>query len=179
MIRDPKVPRQIQDHNEEMLNEVTAYCNNFLDCRRTLVLKYFQQNFTREECAETCDNCQSKHYLTFKPKDVTEHAKLIVAMMKEAQANPDIGDVTAKQFADTYRGSKSKQVSTLSPCTDSAQPNTSTRLSTKDSTFSKVPVEAQLFPYSTSSASSIFFQVRVSLRTRQYRKANIRSHILP
>jgi hypothetical protein len=179
MIRDPKVPRQIQDHDEEMINEVTAYCNNISDCRQTLVLKYFQQNFTREECAETCDNCQSKNYLKFKPKDVTDHAKRIVAMMKEAQANPDIGDVTAKQFADTYRGSKSKQVSTLSPCTDSAQPDTFVRSSTKDSTFSKVPVEAQLFPYSTLSASSTFFQVRVSLRIRLYRKANIPSHISP
>lgn len=110
MNRESKVSREVQNHNDEMLNQVTAYCNNHLDCRRTLVLQYFQQDFTREECAETCDNCQSKNYVKFTPKDVTDHAKNILDMIKAAQSNPDIGDITSKQFADAYRGSMSKQV---------------------------------------------------------------------
>jgi len=49
---------------------MSAFCDNKVDCRRSLQLKYFGENFSREECLKdkktACDNCLGK--VTFMKK---------------------------------------------------------------------------------------------------------------
>ena len=35
------------------------YCLNEVDCRRTLLLEYFDEKFERSNCNKTCDNCKT------------------------------------------------------------------------------------------------------------------------
>ena len=43
------------------LHKIVAYCENVIDCRRSIQLNYFAENFTREQCLmlrnSACDNC--------------------------------------------------------------------------------------------------------------------------
>ncbi|CAG8781336.1 13938_t:CDS:1, partial [Acaulospora morrowiae] len=40
----------------ENLKEMIRYCENIVDCRRELVLRYFGENFRNSECQRGCDN---------------------------------------------------------------------------------------------------------------------------
>lgn len=51
--RDPQVERD----NIQKLYDMVSYCENNVDCRRYLTLRYFGEAFPREQCAGTCDNC--------------------------------------------------------------------------------------------------------------------------
>lgn len=46
------------------LKKIVDYCENILDCRRSLQLNYFAEHFTREQCLSNkesaCDNCLKK-----------------------------------------------------------------------------------------------------------------------
>lgn len=57
----------------ESLRDVIQYCENRIDCRRTLILHYFGEVFDRKDCQKTCDNCESaKDVVT---RDFTDPAK--------------------------------------------------------------------------------------------------------
>lgn len=60
------------------LREVIQYCENKIDCRRSLILRYFGENFDRDQCNKTCDNCESKK--TVKSVDMTEEAKVVLKL---------------------------------------------------------------------------------------------------
>lgn len=96
--------------HKELLSQVIGYCENKIDCRRRLVLQYFNEDFPKSECNNTCDNCLNNvghHHIEL---DVTEHARNVVAMVRAAVAS-NIGKITTKQFVEAYYGSKSKMVS--------------------------------------------------------------------
>lgn len=40
------------------LTGMMAFCENKTECRRAYVLQHFGENFPREACRETCDNCR-------------------------------------------------------------------------------------------------------------------------
>lgn len=46
------------------LRKIVEYCENVVDCRRSLQLNYFAEHFTSEQCLENprtaCDNCLKK-----------------------------------------------------------------------------------------------------------------------
>ena len=51
-----------------------AYCENEGDCRRVVLLSYLgEQDFDRNRCAQTCDNCRQEGEYT--PIDNSEHAR--------------------------------------------------------------------------------------------------------
>lgn len=55
-----------------------AYCDNDVDCRRTLQLAHFGENFDAGLCKGTCDNCARG--ATFVETDVTEAAQQLVGV---------------------------------------------------------------------------------------------------
>lgn len=50
--------RQVHINN---LYKIVEYCENVIDCRRSLQLNYFAEQFSREQCLANrdmaCDNC--------------------------------------------------------------------------------------------------------------------------
>lgn len=61
-----------KQRQQESLRDVIQYCENRVDCRRTLILHYFGEVFERKDCHKTCDNCECvKEVVTV---DFTPHA---------------------------------------------------------------------------------------------------------
>lgn len=61
------------------------YCENVTDCRRSLQLNYFDENFTNEHCSQfprtACDNCLNKNQ--FKIIDVLSQCRAIARTVNE------------------------------------------------------------------------------------------------
>ncbi|EDR25795.1 ATP-dependent helicase SGS1, putative [Entamoeba dispar SAW760] len=95
------------------LNEVISYCENTVDCRRTLVLQYFGEIFNSKLCNKTCDNCYNPSPTEI--IDMTELGKIAVEIVKAHQritANMVIGimrgtSTMGKKFGETSKGFKS------------------------------------------------------------------------
>ena len=47
--------------NLRKVNRMILYCEDKIECRRVLALKYFDEIFTKEKCNFTCDNCCSNY----------------------------------------------------------------------------------------------------------------------
>ena len=90
-----------KQRQKDMLRTVIQFCENKSDCRRAQVLKYFSEPFKRDDCHQTCDNCQSGH--TFEEKDLTAYAQAVVRLVSQVEDN----NVTLHQAVDTFRGAKS------------------------------------------------------------------------
>ncbi|GAA5871760.1 hypothetical protein JCM8547_008135 [Rhodosporidiobolus lusitaniae] len=94
-----------KDHNRANLRRVVQYCMNESDCRRSQVLQYFGENFPREMCHKTCDNCVAPKNL--EERDVGELGRDAVGLVKEMQMDKG---VTMLYAIDVFRGSKSQKI---------------------------------------------------------------------
>lgn len=93
-----------RQRQKESLRDVIQYCENRIDCRRTLILHYFGEAFDRKDCRKTCDNCESqKEVIT---RDFTEAAKDLLGLLQSMR-----GKITLIQLVDVFRGSSSKRYS--------------------------------------------------------------------
>ncbi|CAF0728429.1 unnamed protein product [Didymodactylos carnosus] len=96
------------------LHRVYSYCLNNADCRRTLLLEYFGEAFSSQECkrikATTCDNCRS--VLKTKTLDCTQLSidivKLVTQLVGEGKKSRQ--NITLNQIIDILRGSKNKNI---------------------------------------------------------------------
>lgn len=71
---------QQKQRQKDNLRDVIQYCENRIDCRRTLILHYFGEVFDRRDCRKTCDNCESSQEIV--TKDFTEAAKDLLNLCK-------------------------------------------------------------------------------------------------
>jgi bloom syndrome protein len=93
---------QQKQRQRESLRDVIQYCENRIDCRRTLILHYFGESFDRRDCHKSCDNCESaKEIVT---RDFTEAAQDLLSLLKSIR-----GKITLIQLVDIFRGSASKK----------------------------------------------------------------------
>ena len=69
---------EVLQRMRENLVQMTQYCENTSDCRRFLLLKYFSQDFRKENCHKTCDNCRSD--VETEMFDATQMAREMLAM---------------------------------------------------------------------------------------------------
>ena len=86
------------------------YCENRVDCKRTQLLQYFGETFSRDECKmtirTTCDNCANDG--RFKRKDVTSDAKTALTLINsQAKMNKNF---TLLHYTDVLKGSKSQKI---------------------------------------------------------------------
>lgn len=88
------------------MREVIQYCENKIDCRRQLVLRYFGENFDPSQCNRTCDNCEHDRKSTI--VDRTDYA---LKALKLSQAIPERH--TLNQLSDMFKGSNSKRFAHL------------------------------------------------------------------
>lgn len=91
---------QQKARQKQMLRNVVQYCENRSDCRRVQVLAYFAEQFRREDCSNTCDNCKSD--LVFEVHDFTEQASWAVNIVRQFQKTKE--KVTVIYCADLLRG---------------------------------------------------------------------------
>jgi len=81
-----------------MLNRVVAFCENRSDCRRVEVLRYFGEDFNKQDCKKTCDNCRSG--AVFEQRDFTDVAKAAIEVVSLQER------LTSNQCADILMGKK-------------------------------------------------------------------------
>lgn len=98
MIDDGDGSRQQKERQKEMLNRVVMFCENSRDCRRSQLLHYFGETFSRDKCEKTCDNCRIGG--TFEVADRTKYARAALeAVMYHTR-------LTLNQCTDVLRGTK-------------------------------------------------------------------------
>jgi bloom syndrome protein len=88
----------------ENLDRMAAYCYDVYQCRRQQMLRYFDEDFSPEDCHQTCDNCR-RDTGELEEVDFTEHAIQIIQMIPELT-----GHVSLQHCLDVYRGSAKKDV---------------------------------------------------------------------
>lgn len=98
MIDDGDGNRQQKERQKEMLNRVVMFCENSRDCRRSQLLHYFGESFSRDKCEKTCDNCRIGG--TFEVADRTKYA---VAALEAVMYHTRL---TLNQCTDVLRGTK-------------------------------------------------------------------------
>ena len=104
-----KTDWQQKERQLEMLRKVTQYCENKSDCRRVQVLAYFNEQFDREDCEATCDNCSSGG--DFEVQDLTEHAKSALRLVRRLQiTRPDEKGFTILHCIDVFCGVNQKKI---------------------------------------------------------------------
>lgn len=95
-------PAEIQRLRDDV-TRVVQYCQNITDCRRTLVLRYFGEQFDPNQCNARCNNCiNNKDAVT---EDTTEAA---VDVLRLVQSLTSRDRVTQLQAIDVFGGSKKK-----------------------------------------------------------------------
>ncbi|OAP61846.1 hypothetical protein AYL99_04049 [Fonsecaea erecta] len=98
---------QQKERQKHLLRNVVQFCENRSDCRRQQVLGYFNEHFKREDCNNTCDNCNSAN--TFETQDFSQHAKHAIRIVQQVSRE----QVTLLHCVDLYRGAKTKKMSEL------------------------------------------------------------------
>jgi bloom syndrome protein len=98
-----------KNRQRKMLGRMVQYCENKSDCRRVELLTYFGERFKKEDCAHTCDNCNSDS--VFETQDVSDLAKGAVNVVKHLHRD----DITVLNCVDVLRGIRIKKATRISP----------------------------------------------------------------
>lgn len=88
-----EVERQIQD-----VRVVMQYCENETECRRVLLLQFFNEKFDIALCRGRCNNCANREVLV--EQDVTKEARDIVELVKRLEAQ----NLTQEQCRSVFQG---------------------------------------------------------------------------
>jgi superfamily II DNA helicase RecQ len=81
-----------------------SYCENKVDCRRRLVLAYFGENFDKEKCHGTCDNCEQSSI--YRLVDTANHVKNLIHLVKAYKEQT----LTINHCIDIYKGAKKAKI---------------------------------------------------------------------
>jgi bloom syndrome protein len=107
MINDGDGSYEQKERQKAMLRMVVQFCENQSDCRRVQILGYFNERFAREECKDSCDNCQSDS--TFETRDFTKYARGAIQLVRRVHKD----QVTLIYCADLLAGRKQKKTPEL------------------------------------------------------------------
>lgn len=102
MIDKGEGDRDQKARQKENLREAIKYCENRVDCRRKLILQYFNESFNPKDCNFSCDNCENPKKLI--NIDRTDESRNVVDLFKSINSR-----LTLNQLLDIFRGSKAKQ----------------------------------------------------------------------
>lgn len=104
---------QIRARLKEKLRCVVNYCENEVDCRRSLQLTYLGEKFDRALCNNTCDNCKNGKF-----KLPTENVTpLAIKMTNLARELSQSSKVTRIQLVDAFCGASKKNLSRFQSAT--------------------------------------------------------------
>lgn len=87
-----------------MLNRTVTFCENTSTCRRVDILRYFDEEFSADDCKNGCDNCRSgrTNGIT-EAEDFTQYAVAILEIVRSA------GSLPLGKLADILIGKKPKE----------------------------------------------------------------------
>ena len=89
----------------DQLYSCLRYCEDTFECRRTLQLQHFGENFDQSNCNKTCDNCREG--LVAEKRNVTTEAREILQLL--SSINSQNRNSTLVNLSELWRGSKNKQ----------------------------------------------------------------------
>lgn len=115
--RDDSLAPTMKDHYRRLLNQVNSYCDNVTDCRRSLVLSYFDENFNRRGCNNMCDNCKNYQSVVKQSRDYTGVAQDLTQLVGSVHSSN--GHLTPAQTIDAYMGRKIKSSNSLANVSNS------------------------------------------------------------
>ena len=103
-------PRAQLESNLDALNSLVAYCENASECRRTLLLRHFNETFDEKQCQGKCDVCAAKAKgAMFEERDVTAAAAAAARLlMGTASARGPACSMSV--LADAFRGSRAAEI---------------------------------------------------------------------
>ena len=103
-------PRAQLESNLDALNSLVAYCENASECRRTLLLRHFNETFDEAQCRGKCDVCAAKAKgAMFEERDVTGAAAAAARLlMGTASARGPACSMSV--LADAFRGSRAAEI---------------------------------------------------------------------
>lgn len=92
------------------LDLIVNFCENMMDCRRSLQLDYFGEHFTSEQClqnkASACDNCSRGNQ--YQEADSTDVSKAIACSVNELCSKPNRN--TILQMVELFKGASTKRI---------------------------------------------------------------------
>ncbi|AET37890.1 ATP-dependent DNA helicase SGS1 Ecym_2138 [Eremothecium cymbalariae DBVPG len=113
--KDKNLDRENKEKHLNKLQQVMQYCENTTDCRRQLVLSYFNESFNSSDCTKNCDNCRNGHNIEYEDRDVTSEALDIIRLVQSVKDDK----VTLIHCQDIYKGSKNAKV--IQMCHDQSE----------------------------------------------------------
>ena len=104
--KDENLDKENRHKHLDKLQQVMSYCDNLSDCRRKLILSYFNENFDDKLCGKNCDNCRNRGSFETEERDITATAKTIVNMVDRIQNDR----VTLIHCQDIFKGSRNQRM---------------------------------------------------------------------
>ncbi|CEP62517.1 ATP-dependent DNA helicase SGS1 LALA0_S05e07404g [Lachancea lanzarotensis] len=104
--KDKNLDRDNKEKHLTKLQQVMQYCENVTDCRRKLVLSYFNEKFESSLCKRNCDNCKNSLNTTTEERDITAETKHILKLISQIQDEK----VTLIHCQDIYKGSRNSKI---------------------------------------------------------------------
>ncbi|XP_050687187.1 recQ-like DNA helicase Blm isoform X2 [Eriocheir sinensis] len=107
---------QAKQTHFDNLWRMVAFCENRTDCRRSQILNYFGEIFSREDCQRNretaCDNCRSSS--SFIQRNMSQEVRTILEAVKRLCTGGSTwtNNFTLNHFVDIFKGSKVKKVLT-------------------------------------------------------------------
>jgi bloom syndrome protein len=104
VMKAENMSREKKQNELDMIHRVASYCLNEVDCRRSLVLGHFGEEFDREKCNETCDNCKARNNgCELVEKDMSVAAANVLHLFRQCEAQGN-GSVSLLQLTQAFRG---------------------------------------------------------------------------
>ncbi|KAF2433756.1 hypothetical protein EJ08DRAFT_731330 [Tothia fuscella] len=107
MIDEGEGNPQQKERQRGMLRSVVNFCENKSDCRRVLILGYFNERFAPDDCNGTCDTCNST--AVFEKQDYSRYAVDALRIVAAVETKK----VTLLHCVDVFRGAKLKKIKDL------------------------------------------------------------------
>ncbi|RYG42903.1 ATP-dependent DNA helicase RecQ, partial [archaeon] len=98
-VRKNEMTHKVSAMHRASLNSMFEFCENGVECRRAMLLAHFGEEFSRDQCKGTCDNC-----LRSSASVMTDCTSEAVAMC-DAVARLD-GQLTMRQLLAIHAGNK-------------------------------------------------------------------------
>ncbi|BHF65829.1 hypothetical protein SprV_0200884200 [Sparganum proliferum] len=98
--------------HEDALFKMVSYCDNVVDCRRSLILAHFGEAFNAADCSLVvgclCDNCQFAEHRKLAQRDLTQDAKMIVEVVADFVGRRR--NITLNYCVELFRGAQTAQI---------------------------------------------------------------------